>query len=224
MAGPEPKPKLQITWPLREDYPTPSFPADPAQSVNACAPPSRELHELEARVDLAEAPDRASDSPRRSAAGSLPPGAPEWMQAARALSQRLEELIARGRVDAEEYAAIARTWAAWSLGGVSPVYVLRVAHLVTRAHSAIRDVHAEGGKLEAAYRDAAGVLHGGLPSVIRNRMPYERMALIVRQLRQEPDQWAAVVEVTSTLLGWKDYARQHAAAVIRAAIEQGTLK
>ncbi len=213
---------LHITWPLREEEPADPFPADPTQAVTANAPPSRDLRALEIDEEFAEASDRPTESPRRSAAGTLPPGAPEWMQAARALSQKLEEAIRRGSVDPEEYAAIARAWAAWSLGGVSPSYILRVAHLVTRAHTAIREVRAEGAQLEAAYRHCAGVLHGGLPSVIRNRMPYERMGLVVRQLRQEVDQWSAVVEVTSELLGWKDYARQHAAAVIRAAIEERT--
>ncbi|HEY6557190.1 MAG TPA: hypothetical protein VI072_07950 [Polyangiaceae bacterium] len=211
---------LHITWPLREDDPADPFPADPYQAVTACAPPSQDLHALEKDEDFTEPSDRPTESPRRSAAGTLPPGAPEWMQAARALSQKLEQAIQRGTVDPEEYSAIARAWAAWSLGGISPAYVLRVAHLVTRAHTAIREVRAEGAQLDAAYRHCAGVLHGGLPSVIRNRMPYERMALVVRHLRHEVDQWSAVVEVTSELLGWKDYARQHAAAVIRTVIEQ----
>jgi hypothetical protein len=213
---------LRITWPLREDDPPEPFPADPTRALSDCAPPSRQLHDLEVREELPEASDRPTESPRRSAAGTLPPEAPEWMQAARALSQKLEDAIRRGSVSADEYGAIARAWAAWSLGGVSPAYVLRVAHLVTRAHTAIRQVRAEGAQLDAAYRHCAGVLHGGLPSVIRNQMPYERMAALVRYLRQEADQWSAVVEVTSELLGWKDHARLHAAAVIRAAIERRT--
>jgi hypothetical protein len=142
------------------------------------------------------------------------------MQAARVLSQKLERAIARGKVEPNEYASIARAWAAWSLGGVSSAHILRVAHLVSRAHSAIRDVRAVGAELDAAYRDCAGVLHAGLPAAIRQRVPYERMAPIVRQLRQEADQWTAVVEITSELLGWTDYARLHAASVIRDTIEQ----
>jgi hypothetical protein len=51
-------------------------------------------------------------------------------------------------------------------------------------------------------------------------MPFERIMLLIRELRNEADAWAAVVEGTSALLGWKDYARSHAAAVIRAVIEQ----
>jgi hypothetical protein len=212
--------KLHITWPLRDEEPIAPLPIDPTQSVNAYAPPSADLQDLEARTDLPEPGEPHAEVTRRAALGTLPPGAPEWMQAARALSQKLEQAIARGSVNPVEYAAIARAWAAWSLGGVSEAHVLRVAHLVSRAHSAIREVRTSGAALEAAYRDCAGVLHGSLPSVIRNRMPYERMARIVRDLKLEADQWTAVVETTSELVGWKDYARLHVASIIRAVIEQ----
>jgi hypothetical protein len=214
------EPKLHITWPLRDDEAAEPFPVDPRQAVDAYAPRSEELHELEARTDLPEPREGQAEASRQAAVGTLPPRAPEWMQAARALAQKLEQAVARGSVDPIEYAAIARAWAAWSLGGVNPAHVLRVAHLVSRAHTAIREVRAGGAALDAALRDCAGVLHAGLPSVIRKRMPYERMAAIVRGMRQEADQWKAVVEVTSELLGWNDYARVHAAHVIRTAIEQ----
>jgi hypothetical protein len=213
------EPKLHITWPLRDEEPATPFPADATESLHAYAPPTADLQELQTRIDVPDSTEPALETTRKAAVGSLPPGAPEWMQAARALSQRLEQAIARGSVDPKEYAAIARAWTAWSLGGVSEAHVLRVAHLVSRAHGAIRQVRASGADLEAAYRDCAGVLHGGLPSVIRNRMPYERMAPLVRMLRAEADAWAAVVEATSELLGWTDYARLHAASLIRAVIE-----
>ncbi len=51
-------------------------------------------------------------------------------------------------------------------------------------------------------------------------MPFERALFVVRKLHQEADHWAAIVDGTSELLGWKDYARVHAASVIRAMIER----
>lgn len=219
------EPKLHITWPLRDDEASEPFPPDAAQAVSTYAPAQRELQELRTRPPLpdsepAPAVPAAPETLRTALLGSLPPSAPEWMQAARALSQALEEMIARGQIDSVEQAAIARSWAAWSLGGVTSSHVLRVAHLVSRAHSAIQSVRVTGAVLEAAYRDCAGVLHAGLPTVIRNRMPFRRIDPIVRRLREVVDPWAAVVEATSELLGWSDYARFHAAAVIRAVIEQ----
>jgi hypothetical protein len=214
------EPKLHITWPLEEAKPAERLPPDSAQAVSAYAPEAEELARLERQSDFVETSTRDLEKARSAAVGTLPPSAPEWMQAARALAQRLEVAIARGMVDADEYAAIARAWAAWSLGGVTPAHVLRVAHLVSRAHSAIREVRASGATLENAYRDCAAVLHAGLPSAIRSRIPDERMHPLVRFLRQEPDQWKAVVEASSELLGWSDYARAHAASVIRTVIER----
>jgi hypothetical protein len=52
-------------------------------------------------------------------------------------------------------------------------------------------------------------------------MPFERALYIVRKLHDEADHWAAIVDGTAELLGWKDYARVHAASVVRAVIERG---
>jgi hypothetical protein len=52
-------------------------------------------------------------------------------------------------------------------------------------------------------------------------MPLERTVEVVRALHAEQDPWAAMVEATSELLGWKDYARSHAASLLRAVIEKG---
>jgi hypothetical protein len=67
---------------------------------------------------------------------------------------------------------------------------------------------------------AARVLHTGLPSALRASMPRERALFLVRTIDREPDPWAAVVGGTAELLGWTDYARIHAASVIRAVIER----
>jgi hypothetical protein len=211
---------FEITWPLYDEGARKPLPVDPAQELRAYAPPSTELEELANRTDF---PDSTADerAQARRLRESLPPEAPEWMRAARALAVALERLIARGQVDAVEQAAIARAYAAWSLGGVSETHILRVAHLVSRAHQAIREARVDRRGVEVAYKAAASVLHTNLPSAIRVRMPFERALNVVRELKNEADAWAAVVEGTAELLGWKHYARVHAASVIRAVLERG---
>jgi hypothetical protein len=51
-------------------------------------------------------------------------------------------------------------------------------------------------------------------------MPQQRVALVVEMLDQATSPWPAIVEGTADLLGWKDYARSHAAAVIRSVLER----
>jgi len=211
------KSEFYDTSPLLDRHTPRRFPADPTGAVTAYAPPSEDLVALSARDipsthELLDFPEPAS-GPR----AALPTGAPDWMRAARALSDALEADIARGSVDPGQLAAIERAWAAWTLGGVSTGQILRVAHLVRRAHTAIRETNR--GELDLAYRDCAGVLYGGLPSALRQGLPFDRVILVVRQLREEADGWAAVVEGTAELLGWKDYARMCAASIIRIAIE-----
>jgi hypothetical protein len=211
---------LEITWPLYDGGPAPSLPKDPNLAVDAYAPPAADLAELAAMTSFPEAADDSSTKARKLR-DSLPPGAPEWMRAARALADSLETLIARGTIDRIEQAALARTWAAWSLGGVTENHILRVAHLVSRAHTAIRETTTTtAADLNRAYTAAAGVVHGGLPSAIQARTPFECVVLVVRQLHQEANAWVAVVEGTAELLGWKHYARVHAASVIRAVLER----
>ena len=60
----------------------------------------------------------------------------------------------------------------------------------------------------------------GLPRKVRERMPLERVVVAVRKLREQADPWAGIVEGTADLAGWKDYARIHAASVLRAVIEK----
>jgi hypothetical protein len=150
---------------------------------------------------------------------SLPPGAPEWMQAARALADWLELRIKRGQVEPVEEAAIARSWAAFSLGGLTNQEILKIARVVQRAHAAIRETPRGAAELQVAIHACAGVLYGGLPRSVRERMPLERVVATVRRLREQADAWAAMVEGTSDIAGWKDYARIHAASVIRAVVE-----
>jgi hypothetical protein len=207
------------TWPLFNEEAEPRFPVDPKLAVTPFRPRHGDLETLEQRDDLPETTSGAEAATQRLR-DSLPPPAPEWARAAGAMIQWLEARLKKGTVDKVEEALISRTWAAFSLGGTNEPQILRAAHLVSRAHHAIRESHRAAGELQAAIRDCAGVLHAGLPSAIRERMPAERAVAVVRKIRTEADSWAAVVDGTSELLGWRDYARIHAAAAIQAAIER----
>jgi hypothetical protein len=209
---------LEITWPLFGEAESP-FPADPQQSLSLYAPPSEQLTRLAYEGNLPPETTEQLEAEARQLRESLPPTAPEWMRAARSLANWLEARIATGRVEPTEQAAIARTWAAFALGGSTDPQILRVAHLVRRAHVAVRELPRDD-RLPIALRAAASVLHTGLPARLRGRMPIERAVQTVRLLCDEADSWAAIVEGTAELLGWKDYARVHAASVIRAVIER----
>ncbi len=220
MTGPKKNPDLAGTWPLFDEGKGRPFPGDPLQTLSASSPSANQLAALDKRDEFVDSP-ASQEKVAKKARESLPPVAPEWMRAARALADWLEARIQSGSVDAVEQAAIARAWAAWSIGGASEAHILRVAHLVGRAHSAIRDTPRQATQLQAAYQACAGVLHSSLPGAIRDRMPFERALYIVRRLHDEADHWAAIVDGTAELLGWKDYARVHAASVVRAVIERG---
>ncbi len=220
MTGQKKNPDLAGTWPLFDEGKPRPFPGDPHQALNASSPGEKQLIALDKHDEFVDSPASVEKVAKR-ARESLPPVAPEWMRAARALADWLEARIQSGSVDAVEQAAIARAWAAWSIGGASEAHILRVAHLVGRAHSAIRDTPRQAQQLQAAYQACAGVLHRSLPGSIRDRMPFERALYIVRKLHDEAVHWAAIVDGTAELLGWKDYARVHAASVVRAVIERG---
>jgi hypothetical protein len=220
MSGSQKNPDLAGTWPLFDEGKQRPFPGDPQQTLTASSPGEKELIALDARDEFTDSPASVEKVARR-ARESLPPAAPEWMRAARTLADWLEARIQSGSVNAVEQAGIARAWAAWSIGGASEAHILRVAHLVGRAHSAIRETSRQAQQLQAAYQACAGVLHSSMPGIIRDRMPFERALYVVRRLHEEADHWAAIVDGTAELLGWKDYARVHAASVVRAVIERG---
>ena len=221
--GPDPAAarNFAATWPLFGDAAAPAFPAHPATTVHQLAPPSADLAALAGRAAPLSETGKHTERPQ---AQKLTPdandGAPEWVRAASSLAAWLEERIARGSVEPVEQAAIARAWAAFCLGGATEPQILRVAHIVQRAHTAIRESPRGQQDLQAAFHAAAGVLHAGLPSVIRQRMPLERVVYVVRRLREEADAWSAIVQGTTELLGWTDYARVHAATAIRAVLER----
>jgi len=212
----EPGKNFAATWPLFGDA-GPAFPAHPQTTVHQLAPPSADLAALAGR------PPPASE---RHVAGKRGPSArpaseePEWRRAASALAEWLQARLAHGTVEPVEQAAIARAWAAFCLGGVTEPQILRVAHIVQRAHSALRESPRGQNDLQAALVAAAGVVHAGLPTAIKQRMPHDRVVYVVRKLREEPDPWTAIVQGTTELLGWTDYARVHAATAIRAVLER----
>jgi hypothetical protein len=207
---------LEITWPLfGEAQP---FPADAERTVTDFEPPASDLAALEASAEPPDSSERIAQEVRRLRE-SLPPSAPEWMRAARSLADWLEIRIKRGHVAPMEEAAIARTWAAFSLGGLTEQEIFKIARVVQRAHSAIRESPRSSSDLQLAINACAGVLYGGLPRTVRERMPLERVVATVRKLREQADGWAAIVEGTSDIAGWKDYARIHAASVLRALVE-----
>jgi hypothetical protein len=210
------KRNLEITWPLFGD--SQPFPADPERTVTDFEPPAADLQALKTSAEPPDSSERIEREVRRMRE-SLPPAAPEWMRAARALADWLEARIKRGQISAVEEAAIARTWAAFSLGGITDQEVFKIARVVQRAHAAIRDTPRNPGELQIAVSACAGVLYGGLPRSVRERMPLERVAATVYKLSQQADSWAAIVEGVADIAGWKDYARIHAASVIRTAIE-----
>ncbi|MCB9590326.1 MAG: hypothetical protein H6718_33255 [Polyangiaceae bacterium] len=148
----------------------------------------------------------------------LPIDAPEWMLQARQLSVRLERAIAKGRASHTAQLRIQRAALAYSALENSNARIVRVAHMVRRAHRAIRET--QRPVLEPAIRDCAEILYGGLSTRLRQVTPFEAVLEIVRQLYAEADPWVAVVNATASLLGWSDAARLHAAEAIRTAIEE----
>jgi hypothetical protein len=101
--------KLEITRPLFGDAPSRPLPVDPRQTLSHYAPPSEEIARLGSDEELPPETTEQVEREARNLRESLPPMAPEWMRAARALADWLELRIARGMVDPGEQAAIART-------------------------------------------------------------------------------------------------------------------
>jgi hypothetical protein len=146
----------------------------------------------------------------------LDANAPEWAQKGRAVSSAIETAIRQGTASRQLELALDRAHGAFTLEGLPEAHLAKVAHLIRRAHGAIR---ASRSTSESAYEDCARVLHTGLPSVLRRRIPIELIVEVVRQLRLEEDTWQAVVESTTWLLGWSELTRVRAAHAIRLALE-----
>jgi len=218
--GEAPGKNFAATWPLFGDAAAPAFPAHPATTVHQLAPPSADLAALAVRGVPPSEAAKHTGRERKRLTGSTAPEEPEWRRAANALADWLRTRLEHDSIEPVEQAAIARAWAAFCLGGVTEPQILRVAHIVQRAHSAIRESPRGQNDLQAAFQAAAGVLHAGLPTAIKQRMPLDRVVYVVRKLREEADAWSAIVQGTTELLGWTDYARVHAATAIRAVLER----
>ena len=188
----------------------PQFGASPARDMRKSRPGARKTPHL-GRADSAESTATAELAP-------LDKSAPAWLAKARTLAGALEEAQRTGAASPKIQACIERAYAAWSLDGVSTRHVARVAHLAERGHEAIRNT--SRAALEAAYADCARVLHLGLPSSLKRKLPLDVVIEIVRGMRREADGWIAVVEATMALLGWADASRARAAEAIRLALEE----
>jgi hypothetical protein len=144
--------------------------------------------------------------------------APGWMQRARHMANALQGAIEAGQVPASTEAAIERAWAAWELNGASDRQIAKIAHLAARAHHAMHE--ASRTRLEKRIIDCALVLHTGMPTALRRRVPFELVAEVVRELHRESDPWPAIVQGTARLLGWVGASQAHAAQAVRIALEQ----
>lgn len=195
----------------------------PGAERNKTIPPGRATPGLSSSPrDLRRSrPGKKTPNPARADAegrGAFLDATSSWALKARALSSALEEALRLGHASAKTRGCVERAYAAWSLDSVSAQTVARVAHLARRSHEAIRGTSRSG--LEAAYVDAARILHMGLPSALRRRIPLELAVDLVRNMRREADSWIAVVEATMLLVGWTDAARGRAAEAIRQALEE----
>ena len=197
----------------------PVLPADPSNLMTAYAPPNEELLEL-ARYEIPESSGAESLRGRSQTVplAAMQGDAPEWMRAARAMSNAFDACIQRGEADAFERAAIERAWYAYTMGGVSPRQVMRVVRLVGHAHGAIAKTPPD--RLHMAIEDCALLIYNGLPSIVRSTVPYDRVRRVVHYLSQQPNAWVAIVEGSVELLGWKDAAQSHAASILRSIIDK----
>jgi len=146
----------------------------------------------------------------------MPENAPGWMLRARRMSLALEEAINSGHPSPTVEACIERAWAAWELDGSADKQIARVARLVEKAHSAIRETPAQN--VDRAYVEIAQVIWAGLPRTVKSRQEFAQIILVVRELRTEADPWAAVVDATAKILGWSQAARAHSAHAVRVSI------
>src|SRR5689334_21287557 len=157
----------------------PQFSASSGRDLRKSKPGNRKTPHL-GRLESAE-PTQATDL------GTLEKGMPAWLAKARVLAAALEEVQRTGAASPKLQACIERSHAAWNLDGSTTRNISRVAHLVQRAHEAIRGT--SRAALETAYSDCARVLHLGLPSAIKRRVQLDVVIELVRGLRREADGW-----------------------------------
>ncbi len=147
---------------------------------------------------------------------ALPDDAPGWMQRARRMALALESAIRRESISPALEGNIERAWAAWQLEGVGDADIARVAHLVQRAHAALRD--AKRDQRQQAAFNCAEVLWNGLPPRVQRRVEFDDAVALVRELSREVDGWTAIVRGTSVFCGWTEAGDLHASQAIRTAL------
>jgi hypothetical protein len=148
----------------------------------------------------------------------LPESQEAWIEHGRSLLGALQRALSQRDASPRMKTSIQRAWAAWQLNGWTDREIARVAHLVRRAHEAIRDSPRKS--MEQALLDCASVLYAGLPSAVRRRVVLDDVRELVRQLRDVASARSAVEEGTMRLLGWSELMRGMAQDAIQTAFEE----
>jgi hypothetical protein len=150
---------------------------------------------------------------------SLQPESQEvWLDQGRSLLGALQKALSQRDASPRMKASIERAWAAWQLNGWTDREIARVAHLVRRAHEAIRDSPRK--VMDQALLDCANVLYAGLPSAVRRRVVLDDVRELVRELRDVAGARHAIELGTMRLLGWSELMRQMAQEAIQTAFEE----
>jgi len=148
----------------------------------------------------------------------IPESQEAWLEHGRALLGALQKALSQRDASPRMKASIERAWAAWQMNGFTDREIARVAHLVRRAHEAIRDSPRKS--VDQALLDCASVLFAGLPSAVRRRVVLDDVRELVRQLRDVAGARTAVEEGTMRLLGWSELMRGMAQDAIQTAFEE----
>jgi hypothetical protein len=149
---------------------------------------------------------------------SLVPESQEpWLEHGRLLLGALQKALSQRDTSPRMKASIERAWAAWQLNGWTDREIARVAHLLRRAHEALRDSPRK--VMDQALNDCANVLYASLPSVVRRRVLLDDVRELMRELRDVANVRSAVEQGTMRLLGWNELMRAMAQEAIQSAFE-----
>jgi hypothetical protein len=148
----------------------------------------------------------------------MPESQEAWIDHGRSLLAALQKALSQRDATPRMKASIERAWAAWQLNGWTDREIARVAHLVRRAHEAIRDSPRK--VMDQALADCANVLYAGLPTAVRRRVVLDDVRDLMRQLRDVAGARNAVEEGTMRLLGWSELMRDMAQNAIQTAFEE----
>ena len=148
----------------------------------------------------------------------LPESQEPWLDHGRHLLGALQKALSQRDASPRMKASIERAWAAWQLNGWTDREIVRVAHLLRRAHEALRDSPRK--IMDQALSDCANVLYAGLPSVVRRRVVLDDVRELMRELRDVANARSAVEQGTMRLLGWNELMRSMAQDAIATAFEE----